>query len=468
MAWKKVVTESSSGNISQKAATAGTADTVTTNANLTGDVTSSGNATTIATDAVDIAMLSASGTAGSSTFLRGDNTWATPTDISNLNTLTDTTIDGTPADGEVLVYDTTNKWQNQTLAETGIQPLDADLTALASCQSGAASALALLTSTEVAILDGANVTTTELNKLDGFAGDVNDLNYAMDLKATGVSSTEFDYLDGVTGAIQSQIDAKEGNIGALNRVDATNVGTGVVDNTEFNYLNGVTSAIQTQIAAKAPIASPEFTGNAKAVTAATGANDTLIATTAFVKAQAYATLDAPALTGVPTAPTAIGSTNTTQIATTAFVHASSSNYTDSLNATYWQANAARTIGNSGATLTVAGNLTVSGTTTTINTEQLNVEDNVVILNSNATGSTTPDVNAGIEVERGDRANVSIVWDEGTHVWTQSVQKHSDSDADDARGMIPMVETGTGTSGDAHAVGNFYLNTSTDQLYVNVG
>ena len=52
-----------------------TAGTVTTNANLTGDVTSSGNATTIATDAVDIAMLSATGTASSSTFLRGDNSW---------------------------------------------------------------------------------------------------------------------------------------------------------------------------------------------------------------------------------------------------------------------------------------------------------------------------------------------------------------------------------------------------------
>ena len=52
-----------------------TAGTVTTNANLTGDVTSSGNATTIAVDAVDIAMLSATGTASSSTYLRGDNSW---------------------------------------------------------------------------------------------------------------------------------------------------------------------------------------------------------------------------------------------------------------------------------------------------------------------------------------------------------------------------------------------------------
>ena len=39
--------------------------------------------------------------------------------------------------------------------------------ALSGCQSGAASALASLTSTEVAILDGATVTTSELNVMDG-------------------------------------------------------------------------------------------------------------------------------------------------------------------------------------------------------------------------------------------------------------------------------------------------------------
>ena len=45
-----------------------------TNATHTGDVTGS-TALTIAVDAVDIAMLSATGTASSSTFLRGDNAW---------------------------------------------------------------------------------------------------------------------------------------------------------------------------------------------------------------------------------------------------------------------------------------------------------------------------------------------------------------------------------------------------------
>ena len=46
-----------------------------TNATHTGDVTGS-TALTIANDAVDIPMLSATGTADGTTFLRGDNTWA--------------------------------------------------------------------------------------------------------------------------------------------------------------------------------------------------------------------------------------------------------------------------------------------------------------------------------------------------------------------------------------------------------
>ncbi len=88
------------------------------------------------------------------------------------------------------------------------QPLDADLTSLAGCQSGAAGAIAALTQAEVEVLDGATVTTAELNTLDGYTGDKDDLIYAKDLKATGVTATEFDYLDGVTSAIQTQIDAK--------------------------------------------------------------------------------------------------------------------------------------------------------------------------------------------------------------------------------------------------------------------
>lgn len=51
-------------------------------------------------------------------------------------------------------------------------------------------------------------TQAELNALDGFTGTVTDLNYAKDLRATGVTAAEFDYLDGVTSNIQTQLNAK--------------------------------------------------------------------------------------------------------------------------------------------------------------------------------------------------------------------------------------------------------------------
>ena len=418
MAWTKVVTESSADNIAQTAAEAvilETGRTISTTGEVTvttGAFNGSGNVTgaaTITDDVVDEANLKISNSASDGMFLQYKDstdqlTWASPTDISALANLTDATIDGTPADGEMLVYDTTNKWQNQTLAETGIQPLDADLTALASCQTGAATALALLTSTEVAILDGATATSTELNYLDITTLGTSEASKAVTADANGDVTI-------ADGAYDFDIASHDGTNGlklggTLVTADAADLNyakdlydTGVTS-TEFDYLDGVSSNIQTQLDAK---------------------------------------------------------------------QASGTYYTDTLNATYWQTNANRTIGNSGATLTIAGNLTVSGTTTTIDTTTLSVEDNVVTLNSNATtGGSTADVDAGIEVERGDQTNTSITWDEGKHYWTQHIQKNSGDDNDSATGMIPMVESGTGTSGDAHAVGNFYLNTTTDQLYVNVG
>mgnify|MGYP001444471505 CR=1 FL=1 len=50
-----------------------------------------------------------------------------------------------------------------------------------------------------------------------------------------------------------------------------------------------------------------------------------------------------------------------------------------------------------------GNLTVNGTQTVVNTETLTVDDNIIVLNNNESG--TPSQNAGIEVERGSSTNV---------------------------------------------------------------
>ena len=59
--------------------------------------------------------------------------------------------------------------------------------------------------TEIAILDGATVTTAELNILDGVTSTTAELNTLDGITST---VTELNYTDGVTSAIQTQLDAK--------------------------------------------------------------------------------------------------------------------------------------------------------------------------------------------------------------------------------------------------------------------
>jgi len=98
------------------------------------------------------------------------------------------------------------------------QPLDADLTSLAGCQSGAAAALALLTSTEVAILDGATVTTAELNILDGVTATASELNILDGVTAT---AAELNILDGVTATATEINAACDGTTSATSTTLAT-------------------------------------------------------------------------------------------------------------------------------------------------------------------------------------------------------------------------------------------------------
>jgi hypothetical protein len=75
---------------------------------------------------------------------------------------------------------------------------------------------------------------------------------ALDTLLGGTNATEFAILDGAT------VTTAELNV--LDGITATV--------TELNYTDGVTSNIQTQLNAKAPIASPTFTGTATIPTAA--------------------------------------------------------------------------------------------------------------------------------------------------------------------------------------------------------
>ena len=66
-------------------------------------------------------------------------------------------------------------------------------------------------------------------------------------------------------------------------------------------------------------------------------------------------------------------------------------------------------------LTVGGDLNVTGTINSVNTTQVNIVDNKINLNTDFTGSPTAD--AGIRVERGEDADVEILWNETNDNWT---------------------------------------------------
>jgi hypothetical protein len=117
----------------------------------------------------------------------------------------------------------------------------------------------------------------------------------------------------------------------------------------------------------------------------------------------------------------------------------------------------------GQDLTVSGNLTVNGNVTTLNTETLAVEDNIIVLNSNVTGS--PALNAGLEVERGTSNNVQLRWDESTDKWqftndgTTYVNIASNSD-------IANVATSFTVAGDSGT--SQTISSGTDTLTISGG
>jgi hypothetical protein len=65
-------------------------------------------------------------------------------------------------------------------------------------------------------------------------------------------------------------------------------------------------------------------------------------------------------------------------------------------------------------LTVNGNLDVAGSINSVNTTEVNILDNKVVLNSNVTDS--PSADAGLKVERGTSTDVEVLWNETTDQW----------------------------------------------------
>lgn len=115
-------------------------------------------------------------------------------------------------------------------------------------------------------------------------------------------------------------------------------------------------------------------------------------------------------------------------------------------------------------VTVNGNLTVAGSQTIVNTETVTIQDNIIVLNSNA--DATPSEDAGIEVERGDRTNVFINWDESAKEWTGRIQESDANDTNGYTGRLALIErANSGSSGTLDTVGAMFINSNNGYIYI---
>ena len=152
------------------------------------------------------------------------------------------------------------------------------------------------------------VKTCTYNLVDGAPNSLNTLN-----ELAAAINDDNNFHTTMTTALAT----KHVSITSSARLNANLIGdNGNVSNTEYGYLNGVTSAIQTQI-------------NSKQATITNG-SITLQQVNALESIlNSKAPLNGPVFGGSPIAPTATAGTNTTQLATTAFVKTAVDNLIDS-------------------------------------------------------------------------------------------------------------------------------------------
>jgi hypothetical protein len=230
-----------------------------------------------------------------------------------------------------------------------------------------------------------------------------------------------------------------------------------VSDTEIGYLDGVTSAIQTQINTKASSnSSPVITlsGDLSGSATLTNLGNATINATIVANSVALGSDTTGDYVQSLVAGTGITLSNNSGEGTTPTVAVNTSTIA-TLASPVFTGNV--TVSNN---LIVSGNLTVSGSTTTVNTETVTIDDNIIVLNNNATGSPTE--NAGIEVERGTSNNVLIRWNETADKWqfTNDGTNYTDFGAGGA--------TISDTAPNSPIGGQIWFNSDTGGTYVYYG
>jgi hypothetical protein len=238
------------------------------------------------------------------------------------------------------------------------------------------------------------VTSTALNYVAGVTSAIQtQLDNKQNIDAN-VSSLEIGYLNGVTSDIQTQLNNKQAIVANVSDV-------------EIGYLDGVTSAIQTQMDAKAPLASPTFTGTVTLPSGTVTSTMILDGTIANADINASAAIDW----------TKLGISSTVSSTEIGYVDGVTSAIQTQLDAKAPLASPTFTGTVAAADLTLSGNLTVNGTTTTLNSTTMSVDDKNIELGSVASPSDVTADGGGITLK--GATDKTFNWVDATDSWTSS-------------------------------------------------
>ena len=419
------------------------------NADLSGSAGITG--ANIANDAVDIDHLSATGTASSSTFLRGDNSWVTPTDTNTMGsgfTVSATTDSNatTITQGDDLMIAAGTGITAETTAD-GTVTITNTVTGASTATASATGVIKLEDDTEQSV--AANLVSTTASRTYGIQLNSSD-QAVVNVPWTDTAYTLPEATTTVRGGIELFSDTDQS-------VSANLVST-TASRTYGLQLNSDGQGV-----VNVPWTDTDTNTNQLTTFTVSATTDTTATTISQGDDLFFA-----AGTGITCETTADGTVTIANTVTNTDEDVSVVNLKTALAGGF--GSNAVTIGDSddvvtiGHDLVVTGDLTVSGDTTTLNIDTLSVEDKLVILSSGAGGGSTAAADAsGLSVNTGEAKEPSLKWYKdaggvnGPFHW--AMQSRNDLTQIGVAGI--QVEVTTGSPSGLEEVGGLFAYNSAD-------
>ncbi len=316
--------------------------------------------------------------------------WAAPAAVGVFDT--QITFEGATADDYETTLTVTDPTADRTITlpnATGTVALTSDVTTHADLTAAHGATGAVVGTTNTQTLTNKTLTSPKINEDVVMSAISTELNI---LDGATLSTTELNYVDGVTSAIQTQLNAKAADADLTTHTGST---------TAHGATGAVVGTTNTQTLTNKTLTSPTLTTPDLGVASATSVNGTTIPSSKTLvvttdKLNVLASTSSSELAGIISDETGTG----------ALVFANTPTLvTPNIGAA------------TGTSLVLSGDLTVNGTTTTINSTEITIDDKNMTL-----GAVTSPTDAGADgggLTLKGATDKTFSWIDATDSWTSS-------------------------------------------------